>query len=71
VEDARFVLQRVRVKGSSKGSPKKRRIEQNVRSRSHDRETKGDVTKGGYPVDGLSATVYRGITAVGSRRVQL
>jgi hypothetical protein len=33
-------------------------------------ETKGDVTKGGYPVDGLS-TAYRGITAVGSRKVVL
>src|SRR5947209_19460111 len=56
VEDARFVLRRVRGKGAARGRPKvKGRA--SVRSNRHDRGTKEDVTKVGYPVDGLPATV--------------
>jgi hypothetical protein len=33
-------------------------------------EPKRDVTKSGYPVDGLPATVYRGITAASAVGIQ-
>jgi hypothetical protein len=50
---------------------RRERSRANVCNSRHDRGIEWDVTKGGYPVDGLPATVYRGITAtsaVGSRR---
>jgi hypothetical protein len=46
-------------KGSCKGSPKKLRVEQVYAATGTIEETKEDVTKGGYPVDGLPATVLQ------------